>query len=159
MPDYNDERRHEESVKARNREKDNQAYKKKMEYDQANEYTKVNHYKEAFCWSCAKNGDICTATLVDCCKECIKKRGNEGLMAVVTNKGYGYCFFCNSYTWTLWQINVRLCRSCNGRVVDYLRNYNKAGGMFTQDPFWKWVKQKNNQDYDILKQNGARVFG
>lgn len=130
-----------------------------MSQDQANEYTKVNHYGESFCWACAKNGDTCIPTLVDCCLKCMKKRGKEGLMATVTNKGYGFCFFCNSYTWTLWQINVRLCRSCNGRVREYLKAFNRAGGMFGVDPFWKWIQKNNQKDYDILRSNGARIFG
>lgn len=159
MPDYNDERRHEESLKARNREKDNQAYKKKMEADQANEYTKVNHYKESFCWVCAKNGDICKATLVDACLPCIKKRGKEGLMAVVANKHYGWCYFCNRYTWTLFNINVRTCRSCDGRILQNIKDFNRKDGMFGADPFWQYIKKNNHQDWEILKQSGARVFG
>jgi hypothetical protein len=40
-----------------------------------------------------------------------------------------------------------------------LRAFNKAGGAFGVDPFWKHIKQRNTQDWEILKQNGARVFG
>lgn len=133
----------------RDTEQNNIFYKKLMESHQNNEYLRVNNYKEALCYVCMKK-DVATATLVDICLDCKSKRGQEVLLAQVTYKYSGLCFFCGQYKFHLSQINCRLCMSCNARVRKILTAYNMGGGNEGTNPFYKWLKHKHGKDWKIL---------
>ncbi len=72
--------------------------KKLWERHQADEYTHVDNYKEAICINCFKR-DATSATIADICGDCGGKRGREPLLATVSQKMYGLCFF-------LWKIQI-----------------------------------------------------
>ena len=84
----------------------NDLTKKLWKDHQANEYTHVDNYKEAICINCFKR-DASSATIADICGECAGKRGREPLLATITHKMYGLCFFCGKYKFEIEQINAR----------------------------------------------------
>lgn len=135
---------------ARRRERNNDAYKKQWARDQANEYKHVSDDKEAVCYGCFRK-EPATATLVDICQKCKQKRGGEALLAHVIHKFYGMCYFCGTYDFDLWQINVRLClRRCNAQVRKHLTNFNMKGGVKGTDPFWLSMRRKHGKDMDFI---------
>ena len=56
--------------------------KKLWEKHQKDEYTHVNHYKEAICINCFKK-DASAATIVMICGDCAGKRGQKEAIQVV----------------------------------------------------------------------------
>ena len=60
---------------------------------------------------------------------------------------YGLCFFCGKHKFNVEQINARLCRKCHRKVADVTKKYNKKGGMFKCDPFWKSLRKKHGKDW------------
>mgnify|MGYP001252875727 CR=1 FL=1 len=120
--------------------------KKLWKKHQENEYTRVDNYKEAICINCFKK-DAVAATIMDICGECAGKRGREPLLAKITDKFYGLCFFCSGYKFHIEQINGRLCRRCHRKVADVTKDYNKKGGMLGADPFWISIKKKHGKDW------------
>ena len=125
--------------------------KKLWEKHQKDEYTRVSNYKEAVCLNCLKV-DATSATIADICGDCAGKRGREPLLAKVSEKMYGLCFFCGEYKFHIEQINGRFCNPCHRRIADVTKKYNKDGGMFGADPFWKSMKKKLGKDWWILMQ-------
>lgn len=113
---------------------------------QADEFKKVNNYKEGYCYNCFKNRAV-GATLVDICEKCFNKRGVETILAEVVEKEYGLCFFCGDYHFHIMQYNVRLCERCNRAVGKLLRTWNEKGGMYGNDPFWKSMMRRNGKDW------------
>ena len=69
----------------------NDLTKKLWEKHQADEFTHVDHYKEAVCINCFKK-DASSATIADICGDCAGKRGREPLLAKVSEKMYGLCY-------------------------------------------------------------------
>ena len=128
-----------------------QVGKKLWERHQKDEYTHVDNYKEAICINCFKK-DAAAATVMDICGECAGKRGREPLLAKVTDKMYGLCYFCGEYKFHIEQINARLCHKCHRRVANVTKEYNKKGGMFYADPFWIRMRQKLGNDWKSLMQ-------
>lgn len=127
--------------------KDANVYTKKLwENHQKNEYTRVNNYKEALCFGCLKN-KAANATVVDVCGDCAGKKGRETLLAVVKQKHYGLCFFCNEYRFGLEQVNCRLCHNCHRRVANVTKEYNRKGGILGTDPFWQRMRKKHGKDW------------
>jgi hypothetical protein len=69
--------------------------KKLWEKHQADEYTRVDNYKEAICINCFKK-DATSATVADICGECAGKRGSRcGIFLKTVNT---YSFFIVIYT-------------------------------------------------------------
>ena len=135
---------------------DTNDYTKKLwKTHQANEYTRVDNYKEAICINCFKR-DATSATIADICADCAGKRGREPLLATVSQKMYGLCFFCGKYKFEIEQINGRFCRTCHRRIANVTKEYNKKGGMFGTDPFWLKMKKKLGKDWKILMTNGTQ---
>jgi len=127
----------------------NDLTKKLWKDHQANEYTHVDNYKEAICINCFKR-DASSATIADICGECAGKRGREPLLATITHKMYGLCFFCGKYKFEIEQINARFCRTCHGRIAKVTKEYNKKGGMFGADPFWQKMRKKHGKDWRLI---------
>ena len=123
--------------------------KKLWDKHQADEYTHVDNYKEAICINCFSK-DATAATIVDICGECAGKRGREPLLATVTQKMYGLCFFCGKHRFNIEQINARFCRKCHRKIANVTKEYNKAGGFMNTDPFWKRMKKKNGKDWKAI---------
>lgn len=123
--------------------------KKLWDKHQADEYTHVDHYKEAICINCFKR-DASAATIADICGDCAGKRGREPLLATVTQKMYGLCFFCGSYKFEIEQINARFCHTCHRRIANVTKEYNKKGGVFGADPFWQKMRKKHGKDWKII---------
>ncbi len=123
--------------------------KKLWKKHQKDEYTRVDHYKEAICLNCFKR-DAAAATIADICGNCAGKRGREPLLAKVAEKMYGLCFFCGTYQFNIEQINARFCRTCHRRIANVTKEYNKKGGMFGTDPFWIKMRKKMGKDWRIL---------
>ena len=127
--------------------------KKLLEKHQKDEYTHVNHYKEAICRNCFKK-DASAATIVMICGDCAGKRGREPLLAKVSDKYYGLCYFCGDYKFWIEEINARFCHKCHRKIADVTKAYNKAGGFMNTDPFWLRMKKKNGKDWKkILRGN------
>lgn len=137
------------ATKLDNNSQSNDLTKKLWENHQADEYTRVDNYKEAICINCFKR-DAAAATLVDICGDCAGKRGREPLLAKVVDKMYGLCFFCGDHKFHIEQINGRLCRTCHKRVAKVTKEYNKKGGMFGADPFWQRMRKKHGKDWKII---------
>ncbi len=116
---------------------------------QANEFTRVDNYKEGYCFNCFSRQAV-SATLVDICKKCDHKKGRDACLVNVVEKYYGMCYFCGDYDFKIDQINVRLCQKCYYHVRVKLKAYNKAGGFMHHDPFWKKMKKKNGNDWKHL---------
>ena len=126
--------------------------KKLWENHQANEYTRVNNYKEGVCLNCLKV-DAVSATIVTICGECAGKRGREPLLAKVSDKMYGLCYFCGEHKFHIEEINGRFCHPCHRRIADVTKEYNKKGVLYG-NPFWERMKKKNGKDWKhIFTQN------
>ena len=125
--------------------------KKLWKKHQDDEYTHVDHYKEAICINCFKK-DAAAATIVDICGDCAGKRGREPLLAKVTDKMYGLCFFCGKHKFHIEQINARFCHKCHRKIADVTKKYNKKGGMFGADPFWIRMRKKHGKDWKHMFQ-------
>jgi hypothetical protein len=132
-----------------NNSKANDLTKKLWEKHQADEYTHVNHYKEAVCINCFKK-DTCAATIAVICGDCAGKRGREPLLAKMSDKMYGLCYFCGEYKFKLEEINARFCHKCHRKIANVTKEYNKKGGMFGADPFWQRVRKKHGKDWKII---------
>ena len=128
--------------------------KKLWDSHQADEYTHVDNYKEAICINCFKK-DATSATIVDICADCAGKRGREPLLATVTQKMYGFCFFCGKHKFEIEQINARFCRRCHRKIADVTKAYNKKGGMFGADPFWISMRKKMGKDWKHIMNNNS----
>ena len=124
----------------------NDLTKKLWDKHQSDEYTYVDHYKEAICINCFKR-DATSATIADICGDCASKRGREPLLATITHKMYGLCFFCGKHKFKVEQINARFCRSCHRRIANVTKEYNKKGGLFGADPFWIKMRKKHGKDW------------
>ena len=124
----------------------NDLTKKLWEKHQADEYTRVDNYKEAICINCFKR-DATSATIADICGDCASKRGREPLLATITHKMYGLCFFCGKHKFKIEQINARFCRSCHRRIANVTKEYNKKGGLFGADPFWIKMRKRHGKDW------------
>jgi|TARA_R110002020_G_scaffold233_2_gene1175 hypothetical protein len=131
----------------------NDLTKKLWDKHQSDEYTYVDHYKEAICIDCFKR-DATSATIADICGECAGKRGREPLLATVSHKVYGLCFFCGKYKFEIEQINARFCRRCHRKIANVTKEYNKKGGMFGADPFWQKMRKKHGKDWKIIMGKG-----
>lgn len=127
----------------------NDSTKKLWEKHQKDEYTHVDNYKEAICINCFKK-DATSATIVDICGNCAGKRGREPLLATITHKMYGLCFFCGEHKFEIEQINARFCRSCHRKIANVTKEYNKKGGMFGADPFWQKIRKKHGKDWKVI---------
>lgn len=137
-------------------ENENWATKILWKKRQANEFTRVDNYKEGYCYNCFSRQAV-SATLVDICKKCDHKKGREACLVNVVEKYYGLCYFCGLYDFKIDQINVRLCMKCHSHVRKILREYNAAGGTFGHDPFWKKLRKKHGKDWkNIMFSNPAR---
>jgi len=125
--------------------------KKLWSVHQANEYKRVNEYKEGLCFNCFKYKAV-GATIVDMCKECFDKRGSEAILTQITKepKMHSLCFFCGKYKDWIVQYNVRLCQRCNKVVSTILRRWNEKGGMFGNDPFWLKMQKKHGHDWKLI---------
>ena len=128
--------------------------KKLWDKHQKDEYTHVDNYKEAICINCFKK-DATSATVADICGECAGKRGREPLLATISQKMYGLCFFCGNYQFNIEQINARFCRGCHRKIADVTKAYNKKGGMFNADPFWIHMKKKLGKEWKELMHENA----
>jgi len=127
--------------------------KKLLRKHQENEFTRVNNYKEAVCLNCLKN-DRAVATIAMICGECAGKRGREALLATISHKYYGLCLFCGLHKFNLEEINARFCMPCHGRIAKITKEYNKQGGMYGADPFWKRMRRKYGKDWEIKFKEG-----
>jgi len=131
--------------------------RKLWEKHQSNEYKRVSNYKEALCFNCFKTG-AATATIVDICHDCIVKKGHkEAMLAKIKENYYGYCFFCDTYKFTVYQINARFCKTCNDRIIRRLRDFNKKGGYLGVDPFWLHMKRKHGKDWKIIMSDPTKT--
>ena len=113
---------------------------------QADEFKRVNEYKEGVCFNCFKNKAL-GAGLVDICHTCSEKRGPETVLAFVSQKFYGMCYFCGKYDNEINHLNVRLCQRCNEGVAKIIKSYNDKGGFYGSDPFWLSMRQKHGKDW------------
>jgi hypothetical protein len=120
--------------------------KKIWSIHQKNEYTKVNNYKEAMCFGCFTK-DVAAALVSDICGDCASKKGRETLLVSIKPVIYGLCHFCGIYKFNMEQMNIRLCFNCHRRVANNMKNFNKQGGMFNVDPFWKKMRIKHGKDW------------
>ena len=134
---------------------DNDFTKKLWKNHQADEYTHVDHYKEAICINCFKR-DVAAATIATICGDCAGKRGREPLLAKMSDKMYGLCYFCGEHKFHIEEINARFCRSCHRKIANVTKAYNKKGGMFGADPFWIKMKKKLGKDWSILMKDGSQ---
>jgi hypothetical protein len=126
--------------------------KKLWEKHQKDEYTHVDHYKEALCINCFKK-DTAAATIVTICGECAGKRGREPLLAKISDKFYGLCYFCGDHKFHIEEINARFCHPCHRKIANVTKEYNKKGGLYS-NPFWTRMKKKNGKDWrQIFTQN------
>lgn len=116
---------------------------------QKNEYTRVNNYKEALCFRCFKK-DVAAAMVVDMCEKCSLKCGVEAKLVVAGMSAYGMCYMCGVYQFNIAKINARFCRTCFDVIRKRLKTYNKGGGPYHVDPFWKSVRRKLGKDWQIL---------
>ena len=126
--------------------------KKLWKTHQDNEYTRVDNYKEAICLNCFKK-DAAAATIADICGECAGKRGREPLLATITQKLYGLCFFCGQYKFEIEQINAKFCRGCHRKIANVTKEYNKKGGPMGMDRFWLSMRKKHGKDWKQIMSN------
>lgn len=123
--------------------------KKIWSIHQKNEWTKVNNYKEAVCFSCLKS-DAAAALVVDICGDCAGKRGRESILVPIKEVYHGLCYFCGTYKFHMEQINCRLCHPCHKHVAAIMTAYNKKGGLFGADPFWVKQRKKYGKDWKVM---------
>ncbi len=127
----------------------NDAQRKHITIRQANENISQDRHMEGMCWGCDTKTFV-MPTLTDACFKCSYKRGVEKIIAIVSKKSWGYCFFCAKYTYHVAQLNVQLCIKCTRIVRKSHSAFRKGGGMFNVDPFWKYQKQKLGKDWKEL---------
>ncbi len=139
-------------------EKSNWATKILWNRHQANEYLKVDNYKEGYCFNCA-NRQAVSATITDMCEACFDKRNPEGILAQISKepKIHQLCFYCGQYKEWVIQYNVRLCMRCHRQVRQILKRWNKKGGMFGNDPFWLKMRKRHGKDWKHLMLGAERV--
>jgi len=131
--------------------------KKIWDIHQNNEYTKVNNYKEGMCYNCFENNAV-AALVLDICGDCAGKRGRETILVPIKQVYYGMCYFCGDYKFNLEQINGRLCTKCHKRCATHIKEYNKKGGQFGADPFWKSVKRRHGQDWKLIMNDPSQSY-
>jgi len=131
--------------------------KKIWDIHQNNEYTKVNNYKEGMCYNCFENNAV-AALVLDICGDCAGKRGRETILVPIKQIYYGMCYFCGDYKFNLEQINGRLCTKCHRRCATHIKDYNKKGGQFGADPFWKSVKRRHGQDWKLIMNDPSQSY-
>lgn len=131
--------------------------KKIWDIHQNNEYTKVNNYKEGMCYNCFENNAV-AALVLDICGDCAGKRGRETILVPIKQVYYGMCYFCGDYKFNLEQINGRLCTKCHRRCANHIKDYNKKGGQFGADPFWKSVKRRHGQDWKLIMNDPSQSY-
>ena len=68
------------------------------------------------------------------------------------------CYFCGDYKFNLEQINGRLCTKCHKRCATHIKEYNKKGGQFGADPFWKSVKRRHGQDWKLIMNDPSQSY-
>jgi hypothetical protein len=135
----------------------NDMTKKLWEVHQKDEYTRVSNYKEAVCLGCLKK-DVAAATIADICEDCASKKGREPLLATVTTKLYGLCFFCAHYKFGIEQVNGRFCKTCHDRIARVTKEYNKKGGMMYTDPYWIAMRKKHGKDWKQIMSSGSSNY-
>lgn len=117
---------------------------------QKDEYKHVDNYKEGLCYVCFSRKAV-ASTLMEVCSVCQSKKGREAILVQVGGqKMYGMCFICGAYKFKTYSLNVRICQSCNYHVRQNLKSYNKKGGLFYADPFWKHIRKKYGNDWQEL---------
>jgi len=131
--------------------------KKIWDIHQNNEYTKVNNYKEGMCYNCFESNAV-AALVLDICGDCAGKRGRETILVPIKQVYYGMCYFCGDYKFNLEQINGRLCTKCHRRCATHIKDYNKKGGQFGADPFWKSVKRRHGQDWKLIMNDPSQSY-
>jgi hypothetical protein len=131
--------------------------KKIWKIHQDNEYTKVNNYKEGMCYNCFESNAV-AALVLDICGDCAGKRGRETILVPIKQVYYGMCYFCGDYKFNLEQINGRLCTKCHRRCATHIKDYNKKGGQFGADPFWKSVKRRHGQDWKLIMNDPSQSY-
>lgn len=134
---------------------ENDAQKRLWKVHQQNEYTHINHYKEGLCFGCFGK-DTAFAMVVDCCEDCHSKLGVEAKLTDILYKFNAYCYFCKKYKFHVRNINIRLCHKCHVKVAEGLHDYNKAGGHFEVNPFYKRMRKKWGKDFQILLSDGLQ---
>jgi hypothetical protein len=109
--------------------KENEQTRRLRERVQADEHTRINNYSEGYCYGCSKNDKI-ISTLVYWCAECIEKKGQEGLMALIIKKtSWELCDKCETWKFDeCWQINCSLCDRCMRRLNKIHKAYRAKGG-------------------------------
>ena len=110
------------------------------------------------CWGCFSNKAV-GATIVETCNDCFEKRGKEPILVTVGINPYGMCHMCGLYRTYIRKLNVRFCLSCGRRYRRHIKKYNKVGGMFNADPFWKKLRRKYGKDYQLLFSDGTEAIG
>ncbi len=124
---------------------------------QENEYTHVDHYKEALCWMCWSK-KAAGATLVECCEKCCEKKGYEAVLVKASESYYDLCLICGKYKFTIFKLNVRLCQSCMKRVSNRVRDHRREGGQKKVDPFFKSLRRRLGKDWEILFNDPSRTI-
>ncbi len=109
--------------------KENDQTRNLRERVQDDEHTKINKYSEGYCYGCNKTDKI-LSTLVYWCGECIEKKGQEGLMALIVKKtSWELCDKCEQWKFNeIWQINASFCDRCMRRINLIHKNYKAKGG-------------------------------
>lgn len=135
--------------------KENDQTRNLRERVQGDEHTKINNYSEGYCYGCGKNDKI-LSTLVYMCAEDIEKRGQEGLMALVTKKtAWELCDKCEQWKFNeIWQINASFCDRCMKRITLIHKNYKKGGGRAKLAPDERKKRKIFGKDMNELMGSG-----
>ena len=123
---------------------------------QADEYTHVDNYKEAICINCFKR-DATAATIVDICGDCAGKRGREPLLAKITDKMYGLCYFCGEYKFHIEQIK-ELKEKKSPKVEIQVRNVYSADFKAIDDTIESIKKASRKVSTNDYAANNVYVF-
>lgn len=126
---------------------------------QSDEQKKVNKHNESVCYGCMRR-DYALSSIFYCCHDCMKKRGTEALYKIVYHKpSEEICDFCGKWQkpYDVWQINCALCTKCNGKMLEFHRNYRANGGK-KSNPFTKKMRRKYGKDYNTLLKQPARTI-
>lgn len=108
------------------------------------------------------------ATVIDVCKKHLMKHGKEALLALVSDKFYGFCYLDGKYHFPdddkipagIFTVNVRLCSTCHYHIRQHLKEYNRKGGVKGTDPFWIDMKKKYGGGINnLLSRDGTRKLG
>lgn len=132
---------------------------KLREIIQKDEYTRINKYGEGMCWGCMKIDQV-ISSLWDACAKCIAKRGAEAIMAKTKTKPTEeLCDFCGSWQGGskgnfVSQINISMCRSCQGRVHSLHNQYQKTGGREGNHPYYQFLIKKHGKDWKEIMMDG-----